>query len=320
MPENTILRDFLAQLRNYPLLSQPEEIVLFKQLHDESLSDDERAEVREELINDNLRLVVHFAKDYKNFTLTLMDLIQEGTLGLMQAVDRYDVTKINEVTKMPYRFSTFAVWWIKQSIAKAIADKGKSIRNPAHVQQQLQQYNRAVQRLTLKFNRTPTDEEVAIELNVDVAKISDYKKWRMVTTSLDAKLRRGPHGDDSDDTLADLVADMDSKTPIDCANDADLDAIIQAKLNRMEPRTEIIMRLRYHLGVPTRKAVWNLIKSKKWQLTERDFVSDDTAACLPLEVVGSKINLTRERVRQIEKETLAMLRNCGDLAVLAADR
>lgn len=315
MPENIILRDFLVQLRSYPLLSQPEEIVLFKQLHDESLSDDERAAVREELINDNLRLVVHFAKNYKNFTLTLMDLIQEGTLGLIQAVDRYDVTKINEVSGLPYRFSTFAVWWIKQAIAKAIADKGKSIRNPAHVQQQLQNYNRAVQRLTLKFNRTPTDEEVAIELNVDVAKISDYKKWRMVTTSLDAKLS-GPHGDDSDDTLADLVADMDSKTPIDCANDADLDAIIQAKLNRMEPRTEIIMRLRYHLGAPTRTAVWDLVKSKNWALTEQDFVSDD-GALMPLEVIGSKVNLTRERVRQIEKETLAMLRNCGDLAVFS---
>lgn len=305
--ENAILKDFLIQLHNYPLLSAKEEIELETIIHNPNASEEERADARERMINCNLRLVVNIAKGYRNFHLSLMDLIQEGSLGLMTAVEKYDPNLINPTTHKPYRFSTLAVTWIKQSISKAIADKGKMIRNPAHVIQQITAYNHAVANLSEKLGREPTDKEVAVELNVDVNKIANYKEWKRETVSLDTKI-----DDESDDSIVDLVPD-DKPLPSEVAMEEDDNRIVQKVISNLAPRTEIIMRLRYGLGKPTRKETLDLIKTKGWtKIKDEDFDEQNT-----LEVIGEKINLTRERVRQIEKKTLAELRSNKELQGIA---
>lgn len=305
--ENAILKDFLIQLHNYPLLSAEEEIELETIIHNPNASEEERADARERMINCNLRLVVNIAKGYRNFHLSLMDLIQEGSLGLMTAVEKYDPNLINPTTHKPYRFSTLAVTWIKQSISKAIADKGKMIRNPAHVIQQITAYNRAVANLSEKLGREPTDKEVAVELNVDVNKIANYKEWKRETVSLDTKI-----DDESDDSIVDLVPD-DKPLPSEVAMEEDDNRIVQKVISNLAPRTEIIMRLRYGLGKPTRKETLDLIKTKGWtKIKDEDFDEQNT-----LEVIGEKINLTRERVRQIEKKTLAELQSNKELQGIA---
>ena len=305
--ENTILKDFLIQLHNYPLLSAEEEIELETIIHNPKSTEEEYNNARERMINCNLRLVVSIAKGYRNFHLSLMDLIQEGSLGLMVAVEKYNPTLINPATNRPYRFSTLAVTWIKQSISKAIADKGKMIRNPAHIIQQITAYNRAVLRLGEELGRQPTDQEVAVELNVDVNKIANYKKWKRETISIDTKI-----DEESDDSIVDMVAD-DKPLPSEVAIKADNNRIIQGVMNKLKPRTEIIMRLRYGLGKPTRKETLDLIKTKGWvEIKDADFEEQNT-----LEVIGEKVKLTRERVRQIEKETLAELQSNKELQGIA---
>lgn len=297
--ENAILKDFLTQLYNYPLLSADEEVELESIIHNPNATEEEIADARERMINCNLRLVVNVAKGYRNFHLSLMDLIQEGSLGLMTAVEKYDPTLLNPNTNKPYRFSTLAVTWIKQAISKAIADKGKMIRNPAHVIQQITAYNRTVLRLSEQLGREPTDQEVAVELNVDANKIANYKKWKRETVSLDTKL-----DDESDDSVVDLVAD-DKPLPSEVAIEEDNNRIIQEVISSLDTRTEVIMRLRYGLGKPTRPETIELIKTKGWDtIKDEDFDEQNT-----LEVIGEKIHLTRERVRQIEKKTLAELQS-----------
>lgn len=305
--ENAILKDFLIQLHNYPLLSAEEEIELETIIHNPNASEEERNDARERMINCNLRLVVNIAKGYRNFHLSLMDLIQEGSLGLMTAVEKYDPSLINPTTHKPYRFSTLAVTWIKQAISKAIADKGKMIRNPAHVIQQITAYNRAVLQLSEKLGREPTDKEVAVELNVDVNKIANYKEWKRETVSLDTKI-----DEESDDSIVDMVPD-DKPLPSEVAMEKDNNRIVQDVISKLAPRTEIIMRLRYGLGKPTRQETLDLIKTKGWtKIKDEDFDEANT-----LEVIGEKINLTRERVRQIEKKTLAELQSNKELQGIA---
>jgi RNA polymerase primary sigma factor len=173
------------------------------------------------------------------------------------------------------------------------------IRNPAHVIQQITAYNRTVLRLSEQLGREPTDQEVAVELNVDINKIANYKKWKRETVSLDTKL-----DDESDDSVVDLVAD-DKPLPSEVAIEEDNNRIIQEVMSSLDTRTEIIMRLRYGLGKPTRSETIELIKTKGWDtIKDEDFDEQNT-----LEVIGEKIHLTRERVRQIEKKTLAELQS-----------
>ena len=304
MTDHNIIGDYLTAISAFDLLTPEQEIELAQKVQEGDLN------ARERFINCNLRLVVNIAKTYpKRGILTLMDYIQAGNDGLRKAVDRYDPSKLNPSTNAPYRFSTFAVYWIKQAINKEIADCGRSIRNPAHVIQRLSRYNAVVEELT-KEGKDPTDAPaIAEKLNCGVADVENLRRWQRTTTSLDAArdVKVG-HDDASSTTLGDLLAD-DGPTPDQVAREADLKRFEQrflAEIGKEAPRTEVIRRLRYGRGRPGPEVV-NWMKTygakKGWQtLTADDFSQPEG---MTLDEVGKRLNLTRERIRQIEKQTLA---------------
>ena len=307
MTDHNIIGDYLTAISAFDLLTPEQEIELAQKVQSGDLN------ARERFINCNLRLVVNIAKTYpKRGILTLMDYIQAGNDGLRKAVDRYDPSKLNPSTNAPYRFSTFAVYWIKQAINKEIADCGRSIRNPAHVIQQLSRYNAVMEASLTKEGAVPSDEAVAEKLNCGVADIENLRRWQRTTTSLDAArdVKVG-HDDGSTITLGDLLAD-DGPTPDQLAREADLKRLEQrflTEIGKEAPRTEVIMRLRYGRGLPSQD-VLNWMKTygtkKGWTtLTADDFSQPEG---MTLDEVGKRLNLTRERIRQIEKQTLAQRR------------
>ena len=307
MTDHNIIGDYLTAISAFDLLTPEQEIELAQKVQEGDLN------ARERFINCNLRLVVNIAKTYpKRGILTLMDYIQAGNDGLRKAVDRYDPSKLNPSTNAPYRFSTFAVYWIKQAINKEIADCGRSIRNPAHVIQQLSRYNAVVEASLTKEGAVPSDEAVAEKLNCGVADVENLRRWQRTTTSLDAArdVKVG-HDDAGSTTLGDLLAD-DGPTPDQVAREADLKRLEQrflAEIGKEAPRTEVIRRLRYGRGEPSQD-VLNWMKTygtkKGWTtLTADDFNQPEG---MTLDEVGKRLNLTRERIRQIEKQTIAQRR------------
>ena len=307
MTDHNIIGDYLTAISAFDLLTPEQEIELSQKVQEGDLN------ARERFINCNLRLVVNIAKTYpKRGILTLMDYIQAGNDGLRKAVDRYDPSKLNPSTNAPYRFSTFAVYWIKQAINKEIADCGRSIRNPAHVIQQLSRYNAVMEASLTQEGAVPSDEAVAEKLNCGVADVENLRRWQRTTTSLDAArdVKVG-HDDGSTITLGDLLAD-DGPTPDQLAREADLKRLEQrflAEIGKEAPRTEVIRRLRYGRGLPSQD-VLNWMKTygtkKGWTtLTADDFSRPEG---MTLDEVGKRLNLTRERIRQIEKQTLAQRR------------
>ena len=307
MTDHNIIGDYLTAISAFDLLTPEQEIELAQKVQKGDLN------ARERFINCNLRLVVNIAKTYpKRGILTLMDYIQAGNDGLRKAVDRYDPSKLNPSTNAPYRFSTFAVYWIKQAINKEIADCGRSIRNPAHVIQQLSRYNAVVEASLTKEGAVPSDEAVAEKLNCGVADVENLRRWQRTTTSLDAArdVKVG-HDDAGSTTLGDLLAD-DGPTPDQVAREADLKRLEQrflAEIGKEAPRTEVIRRLRYGRGEPSQD-VLNWMKTygtkKGWTtLTADDFNQPEG---MTLDEVGKRLNLTRERIRQIEKQTIAQRR------------
>lgn len=307
MTDHNIIGDYLTAISAFDLLTPEQEIELAQKVQSGDLN------ARERFINCNLRLVVNIAKTYpKRGILTLMDYIQAGNDGLRKAVDRYDPSKLNPSTNAPYRFSTFAVYWIKQAINKEIADCGRSIRNPAHVIQQLSRYNAVMEASLTKEGAVPSDEAVAEKLNCGVADVENLRRWQRTTTSLDAArdVKVG-HDDGSTITLGDLLAD-DGPTPDQLAREADLKRLEQrflTEIGKEAPRTEVIRRLRYGRGEPSQD-VLNWMKTygakKGWTtLTADDFNQPEG---MTLDEVGKRLNLTRERIRQIEKQTLAQRR------------
>lgn len=307
MTDHNIIGDYLTAISAFDLLTPEQEIELAQKVQSGDLN------ARERFINCNLRLVVNIAKTYpKRGILTLMDYIQAGNDGLRKAVDRYDPSKLNPSTNAPYRFSTFAVYWIKQAINKEIADCGRSIRNPAHVIQQLSRYNAVEEALSKEGVNRPTDEAIAEKLNCGVADVENLRRWQRTTTSLDAArdVKVG-HDDGSTITLGDLLAD-DGPTPDQLAREADLKRLEQrflTEIGKEAPRTEVIRRLRYGRGLPSPEVVsWMKTYGAKkgWTtLTADDFNQPEG---MTLDEVGKRLNLTRERIRQIEKQTLAQRR------------
>ena len=307
MTDHNIIGDYLTAISAFDLLTPEQEIELAQKVQSGDLN------ARERFINCNLRLVVNIAKTYpKRGILTLMDYIQAGNDGLRKAVDRYDPSKLNPSTNAPYRFSTFAVYWIKQAINKEIAYCGRSIRNPAHVIQQLSRYNAVMEASLTKEGAVPSDEAVAEKLNCGVADVENLRRWQRTTTSLDAArdVKVG-HDDGSTITLGDLLAD-DGPTPDQVAREADLKRLEQrflTEIGKEAPRTEGIRRLRYGRGEPSQD-VLNWMKTygakKGWTtLTADDFNQPEG---MTLDEVGKRLNLTRERIRQIEKQTIAQRR------------
>ena len=264
-------RDYLITIGQFPLLNQEQELELGRRIKDEGDED-----AREQLINSNLRLVVYIAKQYKNPYIGIEDLVQEGNLGLVAAVDKYDYT-------YGYRFSTCATPWIKQAILKALTDKGRPVRLPAHIYQQITQIKRFTETFIANNRREPTRAEIAKGLGIDEEKVNSLFQWKQDTISMDM-----PIGDEEKNTIADTIADTKDISPAEYAEKQLMSEFIQKMIAKLPARTQTIMKMRYGLG--------NDKDPEDWK-------NEHT-----LEEIGAYLGITRERVRQIEKETIQNLR------------
>ena len=292
------VRMYMREIGRVPLLTGPEEVVLAKQIERgtaaaERLADlaaegttatlepAERArlkrlarqgeEAKAELTQANLRLVVSIAKRYVGgSSMQLLDLIQEGNLGLMRAVEKFDWTK-------GFKFSTYATWWIRQAITRAIADQARTIRIPVHMMEAINKQIRVSRELAQQLEREPTDEELAERLEVPVDKVRELKRIAVDPLSLDSPLREG-----EDSSLSDIIEDHRLETPADAATRHMLNEALEEALDELNDRERELLRMRFGL---------------------------DDGRPRTLEEVGREFGVTRERIRQIETKTLAKLRN-----------
>jgi len=262
--ERSNLQLYLNEIRQTPLLTVAEEIKLAARIK----RGDKAA--RDHMIKANLRLVVKIAYDYKDMGLPLMDLISEGNLGLIKAVERFDPAKGGKL-------STYAAWWIKQSMKRALANQSKTIRLPVHLVDKISRMRKTIALLTDEFGREPTNEEVAAEMQIPTNKVALLKTVSVRPASLDA-----PVGEDSDSaTLGDLVGDDNTVAPDAGLGEKNLKENLRAMVNSLEPREASIIKLRFGL---------------------------DGEKELTLEEVGKKFKVTRERIRQLEYLALGKIR------------
>jgi RNA polymerase primary sigma factor len=263
-PERNNLQLYLQEIGKTPLLTIDEEVSLAKRI----LKGDKAA--RDHMISANLRLVVKIAMDYKDFGLPLLDLISEGNIGLIKAVERFDPTKGGKL-------STYAAWWIKQSIKRALANQSKTIRLPVHLVDKISKMRRTAMALTEELGREPTDEEIAIELQVPTSKVAHLKSVSVRPASLDA-----PIGEDSDSTtFGEIVGDENAATPFEQLRDNNQNFALNELVGSLDPREAEIIRYRFGL---------------------------DGRDELTLEEVGTKFHVTRERVRQLQNLALSKMR------------
>jgi len=257
------VRMYLREIGRVSLLTYVEEVALAKRVE----KSDKKA--RERLINANLRLVVSIAKKYVNRGLTLLDLIEEGNIGLMRAVMKYD-------WRRGYKFSTYATWWIRQAITRAIADQARTIRIPVHMVETINKFNRISRKLMQELGREPTPEEVAMEMGVSVEKAREIIKVSQEPASLEA-----PVGEEEDSRLGDFIQDA-SASPTDQATHALLKDHIKEVLETLSPREAKVLEYRFGLEDGKQRT---------------------------LEEVGKEFGVTRERIRQIEAKAIRKLRH-----------
>lgn len=258
------VRMYLKEIGKVPLLSAEEEVELAKRIE----QNDQNAKKR--LAEANLRLVVSIAKRYVGRGMLFLDLIQEGNLGLLKAVEKFDYTK-------GYKFSTYATWWIRQAITRAIADQARTIRIPVHMVETINKLIRVSRQLLQELGREPLPEEVAKEMDMDVERVREIMKIAQEPVSLET-----PIGEEEDSHLGDFIPDEDAPAPAEAAAYTMLREQLMDVLDTLTPREEKVLRLRFGL---------------------------DDGRARTLEEVGKEFKVTRERIRQIEAKALRKLRH-----------
>lgn len=263
------VRLYLREIGKIPLLTPEEELALAQRVKSgEKLAKDKMAEA-------NMRLVVSIAKRYSGRGLDFLDLIQEGNTGLLRAVEKFDPDK-------GFKFSTYATWWIRQAITRAIADQARTIRIPVHMVETINKLLRTQRRMTQELNREPTIEELAAEMEMEPEKIEYVMKIKQDITSLDANVR--DDGDD-DSVLGDFIEDTDARTPDESASIQLLKEQVKDMLSVLTEREQKILKMRFGL---------------------------EDGKSHTLEEVGQEFSVTRERIRQIEAKALSKLRKHKD--------
>ena len=258
------VRMYLREIGKIPLLTFDEELDLAKRI----LEGDEEA--KQKLAESNLRLVVSIAKKYVGRGMLFLDLIQEGNMGLIKAVEKFDYTK-------GFKFSTYATWWIRQAITRAIADQARTIRIPVHMVETINKLIRTSRNLLQQMGREPTPEEIAKEMEIPVEKVVEIQKIAQDPVSLET-----PIGEEEDSHLGDFIQDEDSPAPHDAASYTLLKEQLEEVMNTLTPREAKVLKLRFGL---------------------------EDGKSRTLEEVGKEFNVTRERIRQIEAKALRKLRH-----------
>lgn len=264
------VRLHLREIGKIPLLNAEEELELAQRV----VAGDKKA--KDKMAEANMRLVVSIAKRYSGRGLDFLDLIQEGHTGLLRAVEKFDPDK-------GFKFSTYATWWIRQAITRAIADQARTIRIPVHMVETINKLLRTQRRMTQELNREPTIEELAKELEMEPEKVEYVIKIKQDISSLDAGV--GRDGEDEDSVLGDFIEDEDSVTPEDSASTQLLKEQVQGVLSTLSEREQKIIKMRFGL---------------------------ENGKSHTLEEVGQEFAVTRERIRQIEAKALAKLRKHKD--------
>lgn len=264
-----ILQMYLKEIGRKKMLSKNEEVELGRKIQEGSVKEKEWA--KKQLIQANLRLVVSIAKKYIGRGLSFLDLIQEGNMGLMKAAGRFDYTK-------GYKFSTYATWWIQQSITRAIADKARIIRLPIHMIESLGKIRRATIDLTTELGHTPTKQEIAYRLGVPVNKLTQIIKSAQSTISMETPA----NSSEDSSKIADFIVDEDSIAPDSRVSQENLFEDIRKMLNQLSPKERDVLILRYGL--------------------------DSNGNKKTLDEIGSQYGVSRERIRQIENRAIAKLK------------
>jgi len=258
------VRMYLKEIGRVFLLTAEDEIRLAKGM------EEGKEECRQQLAEANLRLVVSIAKRYVGRGMQFLDLIQEGNLGLIKAVEKFDYRK-------GYKFSTYATWWIRQAITRAIADQARTIRIPVHMVETINKLTRVSRQLVQELGRDPQPEEIAAEMNIPVEKVREIQKISLEPVSLET-----PIGEEEDSHLGDFIPDEDALSPADAAAFTLLKEQLMSVLDTLSPREEKVLKLRFGL---------------------------EDGKARTLEEVGKEFNVTRERIRQIEAKALRKLRH-----------
>ena len=290
------VKQYLKEIGKYPLLTVKQEQELAKK----SKENDKYA--AKKLAEHNLRLVVSIAKKYVDRGLNFLDLIQEGNLGLLKAVEKFDVDK-------GYRFSTYATWWIRQAITRGISDSSRTIRLPVHISEKVNKYKKFVRAYEDNYEHKPSDEEIMAYLDVSIENLKEIKKASNDKISLET-----PIGEEDDSQLGDFISDEDAIDPIEVLEENDLKERMKEVLDSLSAREQLVLYLRFGLdisleelqelvaetyGIKDIDTINNIILSKQLHVKK----------ARTLEEIGKIFNLTRERVRQIQKKAILRMRH-----------
>ena len=290
------VKQYLKEIGKYPLLTAKQEQELAKK----SKENDKYA--AKKLAEHNLRLVVSIAKKYVGRGLNFLDLIQEGNLGLLKAVERFDVDK-------GYRFSTYATWWIRQAITRGISDSSRTIRLPVHISEMVNKYKKFVRDYEDNYEHKPSDEEIMAYLDVSIENLKEIKKASNDKVSLET-----PIGEEDDSQLGDFISDEDAIDPIEVLEENDLKERMKEVVDSLSAREQLVLYLRFGLDISLEEL--QELVSETYGIKDIDTINNiilskqlHVKKARTLEEIGKIFNLTRERVRQIQKKAILRMRH-----------